>query len=65
MWQCWSVVEVELYCVDKDKMFHDRVRNGCYMAVIQLPLREKGGTTPNFGPCLSWPNGWMDQDATW
>jgi len=18
-----------------------------------------------FGPCLLWPNGWMDQDATW
>jgi len=20
---------------------------------------------PIFGPCLLWPNGWMDQDATW
>jgi len=20
---------------------------------------------PVFGPCLLWPNGWMDQDATW
>ena len=20
---------------------------------------------PIFGPCLFWPNGWMDQDATW
>ena len=20
---------------------------------------------PNFGPCLLWPNGWMDEDATW
>jgi len=29
----------------------------------QLPQR---GTTPQiFGPCLLWPNGWMDQDATW
>jgi len=18
-----------------------------------------------FGPCLSWPNAWMDQEATW
>jgi len=18
-----------------------------------------------FGPCLLWPNGWMDEDATW
>jgi len=23
------------------------------------------GHTPIFGPCLLWPNGWMDQDATW
>ena len=20
---------------------------------------------PSFGPCLLWPNGWMDQDAAW
>jgi len=33
---------------------------------------QKGGRTrglgappPIFGPCLLWPNGWMDQDATW
>ena len=25
----------------------------------------KRGTAPNFGPCLLWPNGRMDQDATW
>jgi len=25
----------------------------------------RGTASPNFGPCLSWPNGWMDQDATW
>ena len=27
----------------------------------------KGDTHPHpiFGPCLLWPNGWMDQDATW
>ena len=29
----------------------------------QLPL--KGAQPPMFGPCLLWPNGWMDQDATW
>jgi len=22
------------------------------------------GHSPNLGPCLFWPNGWMDQDAT-
>jgi len=27
---------------------------------------EKGHSPhPIFGPCLLWPNGWMDQDATW
>jgi len=26
----------------------------------------KGHSSPTiFGPCLLWPNGWMDQDATW
>jgi len=29
-------------------------------------LSPKGGGTPSiFGPYLLWPNGWMDQDATW
>jgi len=28
---------------------------------------RKNGTDPQpiFGACLLWPNGWMDQDATW
>ena len=26
---------------------------------------KKGAQPPIFGPCLLWPNGWMDQDATW
>jgi len=30
---------------------------------IQLPL--KGAQPPLFGPCLLWPNVWMDEDATW
>jgi len=30
----------------------------------QLPLLQRG-TAPIFGPYLLWPNGWMDQDATW
>ena len=29
-----------------------------------LPFPE-WGTAPIFGECLLWPNGWMDQDATW
>jgi len=26
---------------------------------------ENRHSPPIFGPCLLWPNGWMDQDATW
>jgi len=29
------------------------------------PLPQKWDRPPIFGPCLLWPNGWMDQDATW
>jgi len=31
------------------------------------PPPEKGGRAPSpiFGPCLLWPNGWMDQYGTW
>jgi len=25
----------------------------------------QNGHIPNFGPCLLWPNGCMDQHATW
>jgi len=28
------------------------------------PPPQKGGGAPIFGPCLLWPNVWMDQDAT-
>jgi len=29
------------------------------------PLRKRMQHHPVFGPCLLWPNGWTDQDATW
>jgi len=29
------------------------------------PLPQKGTEPPLLGLCLLWPNGWMDQDATW
>ena len=35
--------------------------------VDPAPPRKKG-TAPShsiFVPCLLWPNGWMDEDATW
>jgi len=31
---------------------------------IQLPLK-RGTASPTFRPMSIWPNGWMDQDATW
>ena len=30
-----------------------------------IPRKKGTHTHPIFGPCLLWPNGWMDQDATW
>jgi len=29
------------------------------------PLPPKGDSPLISGPYLLWPNGWMDQDATW
>jgi len=28
------------------------------------PDPQKGARLPVFGPCLLWPNGWVDEDAT-
>ena len=30
-----------------------------------LPAKGHSLLPPIFGPCLLWPNGWMDQGATW
>ena len=32
-----------------------------------VPFPQKGAEplSPIFGPLLLWPNGWMDQNATW
>ena len=29
------------------------------------PLPKNGAQSPQFSAPLSWPDGWMDQDATW
>ena len=29
------------------------------------PLPKKGRSPQIFGPCLLWPNGWMDEGITW
>jgi len=31
----------------------------------QLPPEKRHTHPTRFGPCLLWPNGRMDQDATW
>jgi len=31
----------------------------------QLPFRKGTQPPPIFGQCPLWPNGWMDEDATW
>jgi len=31
----------------------------------QAPPKRGAQPSPIFGPCLLWPNGWTDQDATW
>ena len=33
--------------------------------VIFLPPEKRAHPHPISGPCLLWPNGWMDQGATW
>ena len=39
---------------------------GREVGVGPSPSPKKGvQPSPIFGPCLLWPNGWMDQDATW
>ena len=32
---------------------------------VAAPTPQKGAHPAVFGPCLLWPNGWIDQDATW
>jgi len=37
-----------------------------YIVLDGDPAAPKGHSPhPNFRPYLLWPNGWIDQDATW
>jgi len=60
--------------------FSAHVSCGQTVGWIKMPLGIEVGLSPHhieldgdpatpsstiFGPCLLWPNGWMDQDATW
>jgi len=42
-----------------------RVRRHCVRWGPSSPSSKGAQQPPIFGPCLLWPNGWMDQDATW
>jgi len=43
-----------------------RLRRLCVRWGPSSPPQKKGHSPrPIFCPCLLWPNGWMDQDATW
>jgi len=37
----------------------------CVRWGLLSPPQKRGRSPQIFGPCLLWPNGWMDQDATW
>jgi len=43
------------------------LRPGDFVFNVDPAPSQKGGGAPSpiFGPCLLWPNGWMDQDGTW
>jgi len=49
-----------------DTRYRGRSRPG-YIVLDGDPAPPKRGhsSPPLFGPCLLWPNGWMDQDTTW
>jgi len=63
-------------CMDQDATWYGgrpRPTQHCVLGLRNVVFdvdpatpREKGTPTlPNFGPCLLWPNGWMDEDAAW
>ena len=55
--------------MNQNETWHsDRPRPRPYCVRWGPRLHQKmaeGHSTPNFGPCLLWPNGWVDQDETW
>ena len=42
-----------------------RPRRLCVRWRPSSPVSKKGAEPPIFGPCLLWPNGWMDEAGTW
>jgi len=43
----------------------DTVLHGDDTVLHGDPAAPKGAQPPIFGPCLLWPNGWMDEDTIW
>jgi len=41
------------------------LRNIVFDVDPAIPRKKGTRTHPIFGPCLLWPNGWMDEDAAW
>jgi len=55
--------------MDQDETWHGGIGLGPGHIVLDgepAPPSQRGTAAPSvFGPCLLWPNGWLDQDATW
>jgi len=53
--------------MDQDETWHAGSSRHWPYCVRWGPISppQRGTARPIFGPCLLWPNGWMDQDATW
>jgi len=60
--QCWAVDVLQLTVL----YFGLAVYHHSILMTIWGPSPQKGHSPPLiFSACLFWPNGWMDQDATW
>jgi len=54
--------------MDQDETWHaGKPRKSALATLCQMETSypQKWAQPPIFGPCLLWPNGWMDEDATW
>ena len=53
--------------IDEDETWHGGRRQPRPHSLDGDPAPPQKGhsPSPNFRPCLLWPNGWMDQDAIW
>ena len=51
--------------MEVDLIQGDFVLDGTHPPPSQKGGGARGWSSPIFGPCLLWPNGWMDEDNTW